>query len=127
VGKQFLRAIARDERGASLVEYSVLIGLVAAATIGLVSTAGGKTLSAWSSLNSSWRQASSAGAGIGPNHAGGSPGQSGAAPGHSGVSPANGGRNQGNAGGRSIGGDCQVIGDGSLMCSAASQKFEPQS
>ena len=41
----------RDERGASLVEYSVLIGLITAATILTIVAVGGKVLVAWTTLN----------------------------------------------------------------------------
>ncbi|WP_445503553.1 Flp family type IVb pilin [Microvirga sp. G4-2] len=47
----FLKNFVRDEEGASLVEYTVLIGLVTAATIGLISTVGGKVTFAWNRLN----------------------------------------------------------------------------
>jgi pilus assembly protein Flp/PilA len=42
---------ARDERGASLVEYSVLIGLLTAATVTLIATTGGTIVAKWTALN----------------------------------------------------------------------------
>lgn len=48
---QFLARFVRDEEGASLVEYSVLIGLVTAAVIATISLVGGKVLNAWNNLN----------------------------------------------------------------------------
>ncbi|KLK92632.1 hypothetical protein AA309_13115 [Microvirga vignae] len=48
---QFLKRFARDEEGASLVEYSVLIGLISAAVILLIGTVGGKVTNAWTRLN----------------------------------------------------------------------------
>lgn len=48
---QFLKRFVRDEEGASLVEYSVLIGLVTAGVILTISTVGGKVTQAWTNLN----------------------------------------------------------------------------
>lgn len=48
---QFLKRFVRDEEGASLVEYSVLIGLVTAAVIAIISAVGGKVTNAWDNLN----------------------------------------------------------------------------
>jgi pilus assembly protein Flp/PilA len=45
---------ARDERGASMVEYSILIGIITAATIALIIAVGGKVTGAWSTLNNAW-------------------------------------------------------------------------
>ena len=52
--KSILARLYRDERGASMVEYSILVGLITAAavvTIGLVST---KVTGAWTTLNFNW-------------------------------------------------------------------------
>ena len=50
-----LKAVAgrflRDESGASLVEYSILIGLITVATVGLIILVGGKVTAAWTALN----------------------------------------------------------------------------
>jgi pilus assembly protein Flp/PilA len=42
---------ARDERGASMVEYSILIGIITAATVGTIVLVGGKVTTAWNTLN----------------------------------------------------------------------------
>lgn len=49
-----LARLFRDERGASMVEYSLLIGLITAATIGLIVAVGGKVTNAWTVLNGNW-------------------------------------------------------------------------
>ncbi len=41
----------RDNRGATMVEYSVLIALITIGTIALISTVGGKVLGNWTTLN----------------------------------------------------------------------------
>ena len=51
-----LKQLGRDEEGASLVEYSILIGLVTAAVIALIVVVGGKVNNAWTRLNSAWTQ-----------------------------------------------------------------------
>ena len=43
--------LSQDVSGASLVEYSVLIGLITVAVVGLISTVGGKVEDAWTGLN----------------------------------------------------------------------------
>jgi pilus assembly protein Flp/PilA len=40
----------KDENGASLVEYSILIGLITVATIGLISIMGTRITAYWQSL-----------------------------------------------------------------------------
>lgn len=40
--------------GASLIEYSLLIALIAAATIALIVSIGGKVTGAWTTLNTNW-------------------------------------------------------------------------
>jgi pilus assembly protein Flp/PilA len=45
---------ARDERGASMVEYSILIGIITAATIVTIALVGGKVSAAWTALNNAW-------------------------------------------------------------------------
>ena len=44
----------RDERGASMVEYSILIGIVTAAAIASIVTIGGKVKGAWTTLVNAW-------------------------------------------------------------------------
>jgi pilus assembly protein Flp/PilA len=41
----------KDESGASLLEYSVLIGLITAATIGTIATVGTWVSDQWTALN----------------------------------------------------------------------------
>jgi pilus assembly protein Flp/PilA len=45
---------ARDERGASMVEYSLLIAIITAATVGLIVSVGGKVTTAWTTLDTAW-------------------------------------------------------------------------
>jgi len=45
----------RDERGAAMVEYAILIGIVTAATVATIVTVGGKVSGAWTTLNSNWK------------------------------------------------------------------------
>jgi pilus assembly protein Flp/PilA len=45
----------QDERGASLVEYSVLIGLITAATVTLIVTTGGTIVAKWTALNADFK------------------------------------------------------------------------
>ena len=44
--------VARDERGAALVEYSILIGLIAALVIFIILWVGGWIVEAWQTLQS---------------------------------------------------------------------------
>lgn len=46
-----LRSFGKDENGASLIEYTVLIILITAATIGIIVTVGGKVTAGWTTLN----------------------------------------------------------------------------
>ena len=48
--KSILARLYRDERGASLVEYSVLIGIITALAIGSIVIVSGKVQLAWSTL-----------------------------------------------------------------------------
>lgn len=50
-----LKALLRDTRGASMVEYSILIGIITAATIAAIIGVSGKVKNAWETLNGfSW-------------------------------------------------------------------------
>jgi pilus assembly protein Flp/PilA len=51
----------KDESGASLLEYSVLIGLITAAVITTITSVGGKVLNAWQTLDANLPAASGAG------------------------------------------------------------------
>jgi pilus assembly protein Flp/PilA len=45
---------ARDERGATMIEYSILLAIITAATVGIVVAVGGKVTTAWTTLNGAW-------------------------------------------------------------------------
>ena len=47
-----LRNLVRKDDGASMVEYTVMLGLLIAATIGLVTTVGGQVESVWNNISS---------------------------------------------------------------------------
>lgn len=44
----------RDDRGASMVEYSILIGLITAAAVVLIAAQSPKIVAAWTTLDASW-------------------------------------------------------------------------
>jgi pilus assembly protein Flp/PilA len=44
------RQFRDDENGAAMVEYSILIGIITAAVIGLIVVVGGYVTTAWSTL-----------------------------------------------------------------------------
>lgn len=48
----FARVLARDERGATLVEYTILVGLLAATVILTITFVGGWVSDKWDSLDS---------------------------------------------------------------------------
>ena len=47
-----LKSIIADESGATMVEYGIMVALIAAVCIVLISTLGGKVSTAFSSVNS---------------------------------------------------------------------------
>jgi len=49
--KRSVRKFVKDEKGAAMIEYSVLIGLVTAAVIGVVISVGDWVNTQWSDLN----------------------------------------------------------------------------
>ncbi len=49
--RAYIRQIGRDERGAALIEYTVLIGLITGAVMVLVLAVGDWTKSQWSALD----------------------------------------------------------------------------
>ncbi len=51
-GPGFARALSRDERGATLVEYTILVGLMAATLIVTISFVGDWVEDTWASLDS---------------------------------------------------------------------------
>jgi len=44
----------RDDRGASMVEYSILIGLITAAAVILIAAQAPKIVAAWTLLDTTW-------------------------------------------------------------------------
>lgn len=50
--RRLLRRFCKDEQGASLVEYSLLIALISVAVIVLIALVGDYIVSAWTKLNS---------------------------------------------------------------------------
>ena len=50
--RRFARALSRDERGATLVEYTILVGLLAATLILAIRFVGGWVEDKWNSLDS---------------------------------------------------------------------------
>lgn len=54
-----LQTIWREEEGQDLVEYSLLLALIALAAIALLTAAGGSVKTIWTSINSSLTSASS--------------------------------------------------------------------
>jgi Flp pilus assembly pilin Flp len=49
--KSIFARLHRDKRGATMVEYSVLIALVTIGTIVMIGNVGGKVLGNWTTLN----------------------------------------------------------------------------
>ena len=47
IGGRFLR----EEKGAALIEYSLLIGIITAATVGIIILVGPKLVVYWTNLN----------------------------------------------------------------------------
>lgn len=45
------KSLLCDERGASMVEYSILIGLITAALLVVISSVAGKILTKWQALD----------------------------------------------------------------------------
>ena len=55
IPKTKLRALCRDERGASIIDYSILIAIITAATIATIVLVGGKVSTAWTTLDTNWK------------------------------------------------------------------------
>ena len=47
----FLKALARDEQGATMVEYGILVALIAAVSIGIIGTLGGQVKTAFTTVS----------------------------------------------------------------------------
>ncbi len=54
-GQILANDIRNSKEGASLIEYSILIGLVTAAVIATIVLVGGKVTGAWGTLNTNWQ------------------------------------------------------------------------
>ena len=50
-GRELAEKLRKDVEGASLIEYSLLIGLITAAVVGLIVAVGGKLPGYWTTLN----------------------------------------------------------------------------
>ena len=50
----FLARMREDEKGATMIEYSILIGIITAAAIASIVTIGGKVKTAWQTLVTAW-------------------------------------------------------------------------
>ena len=49
---KFVQRLSRDEDGASLIEYTVLLAIILVAVIGIIAAVGGWINNKWSTLNS---------------------------------------------------------------------------
>jgi Flp pilus assembly pilin Flp len=49
-----LRDLVADKRGVTMIEYSILLAIITAATIAIVIAVGGKVLAAWTTINGAW-------------------------------------------------------------------------
>ena len=50
-----IKSFLREESGASMVEYSLLLGIITAAVIGTIVSIGGKVSGAWTTLDTNWK------------------------------------------------------------------------
>jgi len=50
--KRFARQFVKDEKGAALIEYTILIGIITAGVIAVVVAVGGWVGNQWDTLNS---------------------------------------------------------------------------
>jgi pilus assembly protein Flp/PilA len=48
--RTLIKSFVRDERGASLLEYTILIGLISAAAVVAITTIGGWVSTQWATL-----------------------------------------------------------------------------
>ncbi len=49
--KNFLHRFRRDESGAAMVEYTVLLGIMLAITVATITAVGGKADAIWTAVN----------------------------------------------------------------------------
>lgn len=52
--KSIVTRLYGDNRGASMVEYSILIGLITAAAVVLIAAQSPKIVAAWTTLDNTW-------------------------------------------------------------------------
>jgi pilus assembly protein Flp/PilA len=52
--KSIVTRFCRDDRGASMVEYSILIGLITAVAVGTIALQSPKITLAWTTLDGAW-------------------------------------------------------------------------
>jgi pilus assembly protein Flp/PilA len=52
--RQKAHDLLKNKSGASMIEYSILIGLITAAVIATIVLVGGKVTQAWTDLNNAW-------------------------------------------------------------------------
>ena len=52
--KSILARLYRDNRGATMVEYSILVGLITAAAVTLIALQSPKITLAWQTLDNAW-------------------------------------------------------------------------
>ena len=52
--KSILARLYRDNRGATMVEYSILVGLITGAAVLLIAAQSPKILAAWAALDAAW-------------------------------------------------------------------------
>jgi Flp pilus assembly pilin Flp len=51
--RDFFRKLADDQRGGEVLEYAIILGVIAIAALTLVTSYGSKVLARWQTLNSS--------------------------------------------------------------------------
>jgi len=67
--KSIVARLHRDKRGVSMVEYSILIGLITAAAVRLIAAQSPKIIAAWTTLDTApkWGKSATAGREHGEN------------------------------------------------------------
>ncbi len=49
-----IRNFIHDDSGATMIEYSIVIGLITAAAVGLIALQSPKIVAAWTTLDTAW-------------------------------------------------------------------------
>ena len=57
--KNFAVRLWKDERGAAMLEYSILVGLITAGVVGIILFVGGYINNAWDTLRTNLKEAKS--------------------------------------------------------------------